>query len=110
MQYEYDKFTAPCEALDFLTIEQAAFNNATIVTPCYDGSTVYALEEYIQELGLNHADGTRIDVMDWEDLLKDEGNVRSGKHIVLYEPMAILSEILNFGEYDSVSIIESSDY
>lgn len=109
MNYTYNKFTSPDGMLDFISIEQAALNNATIITPIYDGNLANSLEEYVKELGYNCEDGSKIQVIDWEELLHDEGNVKSGNDIVLYQPIDILSEILNLNSYDTVTTVESSN-
>lgn len=83
------KFSVPNFVFDKLTIEQAALNDAVIVTAIND-EIVEGLTEFIADLGITSITGEPIQVMTWEEYLELEEN----SPIVFYESYNVLAEIM----------------
>ena len=105
-----NKFSVPNSALDLTTIEQAALNDAIVVTPIYgDSRVVEAMRFYAKDTGLTYSDGTEIEVLNWEEMKFYKNGIKTNKSIVFYQPTDILLEMFDARKYETITLVEYND-
>lgn len=100
-------FSTPNKYAEQMLIEQAALNNANIITE-YDWIIQGSVVQAVKESGLKHKDGTDILVFNWKEM--QEGTADIGDNIVLYDPMFILEEMMDLDRFKKVTFVETNDY